>query len=239
MAYEDWSDKLPEELSFSFMQVHAGPHENFTYVIGPPDGGQAVAIDPAFELTRLFRDAEQRDLEITHALFTHAHWDHIGGIPDIIQRGVQHIAIHQAARDHPKIREAQQHDAHITTLQDGDTLNWAGEEAPIQAIHTPGHQPESTCYLIGKDDEPRILATGDCLFVNTCGRTDFPGGDTDKMFQSMEKIRNLPNPEGIFLMPGHHYADAPWKTLAQQLVANPALATGERVVFGELPFLKG
>ncbi len=227
--FKDFSADAPA-FDFYFKQVLAGPHENFHYVIGDPAGRDAVIVDPAFELQRVFAMVDEDGYRIRRALFTHGHWDHIGGIPEIAELGVEEIAIHRAAASHPKVLEFASTGGRVKILEDGDRVDAGG--VPIQALHTPGHQPESTCYLVGSPDQPEALLGGDTIFIDTCGRTDFPGGDTDAMFQSMARLRGLHRE--IVVFPGHHYADRAWESLARQVERNPALATEERAAFGAL-----
>ncbi len=229
VVFEDFTPQAPS-FDFFLAQVLAGPHENFHYVVGDPAGRRAVVIDPAFELDKVFAIAEEDGYRIDRALFTHGHWDHIGGLPDILERGVEKVGIHEAAAGHPKIAEYREAGGTVRLLSDGEVLDVGG--VPIRALHTPGHQPESTCYLVGDDGQPQALFGGDTLFIDTCGRTDFPGGDTDAMFASMARLRRLAG--DIIVFPGHHYADRAWEALAEQITKNPALATEERGAFGKL-----
>jgi glyoxylase-like metal-dependent hydrolase (beta-lactamase superfamily II) len=69
----------------------------------------------------------------------------------------------------------------------------------IGLLHTPGHTPGSQCFLVdGK------LVSGDTLFLEGCGRTDFPGSDPAAMYDSLIRLASLP-PETI-VYPGHRYS---------------------------------
>ncbi len=228
MVFQDFSHDAPD-LGFYLRQVLAGPHENFHYVVGDPETREALVIDPAFELDRVFALAQADGYRISRALFTHGHWDHIGGIPEIHRRGVAEIGIHEAAASHPKVTEFEQLGT-VHLLADGERLDIG--DVPIEILHTPGHQPESSCYLVGAAGRGQALFGGDTLFIDTCGRTDFPGGDTDAMFASMARLRALA-PE-IVVFPGHQYADRAWESLGEQVRRNPALATSARAAFGSL-----
>jgi hydroxyacylglutathione hydrolase len=233
-VFKDMTEMAPG-FPFYFLQVLAGPHDNFHYVVGDPASREAAVVDPAFGLERLFSIAARDGYRIRTALFTHAHWDHIGGVPEIFDWGVRTVCIHETARDHAKVEEAKAAGAEVRLLRDGDMMPIGA--VPVIALHTPGHQPESTCYLAGDPGGAQALFGGDTLFIDSCGRTDFPGGDTETMYASMARLRAL---EGdIIVLPGHHYAAHPSRSLAAQRTKNPALATTDRADFDALPFLRG
>jgi len=71
---------------------------------------------------------------------------------------------------------------------------------PITLVHTPGHTPGSQCFLV----DGKLLA-GDTLFLDGCGRTDFPGSDPAAMYDSlMHRLARVP--DDTFLYPGHFYS---------------------------------
>ena len=63
----------------------------------------------------------------------------------------------------------------------------------IELLHTPGHTPGSQCFLL----DGRLVA-GDTLFLDGCGRTDFPGGDADEMYRSLQQLAALPGDPTVF-----------------------------------------
>ena len=75
-------------------------------------------------------------------------------------------------------------------------------DIPIELLHTPGHTPGSQCFLV----DNRLVA-GDTLFLEGCGRTDFPGGNVDDMFRSLQALAALPGDPTVF--PGHWYSAEP------------------------------
>jgi glyoxylase-like metal-dependent hydrolase (beta-lactamase superfamily II) len=78
----------------------------------------------------------------------------------------------------------------------------------IELLHTPGHTPGSQCFLL----DGRLVA-GDTLFLDGCGRTDFPGGDTDEMYRSLQRLAALAGDPTVF--PGHWYSAEPSASLSE------------------------
>jgi glyoxylase-like metal-dependent hydrolase (beta-lactamase superfamily II) len=97
----------------------------------------------------------------------------------------------------------------------GDKVDVGGLE--IQLMHTPGHTPGSQCFLVGN----RVVS-GDTLFIDACGRVDFPGGNPEQMYHSLtQKLMALP--DEMILFPGHNYAPLKHATMAEQKKTNPYL----------------
>jgi hydroxyacylglutathione hydrolase len=95
----------------------------------------------------------------------------------------------------------------LATHTSGDTVMVG--EIPITLIHTPGHTPGSQCFLVdGK------LVSGDTLFLDGCGRTDLPGGDSAQLYESLtQKLAKVP--DDAVLYPGHLYSEKPSATMAE------------------------
>ena len=88
----------------------------------------------------------------------------------------------------------------LTTHSHGDVVDVG--DIPIELLHTPGHTPGSQCFLL----DGRLVA-GDTWFLDGCGRTDFPGGDVDEMFRSLQQLAALEGDPTVF--PGHWYSAEP------------------------------
>lgn len=72
----------------------------------------------------------------------------------------------------------------------------------IKLLHTPGHTPGSQCFLVSDQ-----LLTGDTLFLQGCGRTDFPGGDARQLYDSLTQVL-MKIPDHTTVLPGHNYSGA-------------------------------
>jgi hydroxyacylglutathione hydrolase len=136
-------------------------------------------------------------------LITHAHPDHFESAP-IINKGKAKIAIYNNNEGYGKLAHSpmgklmglKQIDIKPDTLlNDGDTLDLG--DISLQVIHTPGHSPESMCLYW---PESKVLFTGDVIFMVSVGRTDFPGGNTKLLKESIDKISEL---DIEYLLPGH------------------------------------
>jgi hydroxyacylglutathione hydrolase len=189
---------------------------NFTYVVGDRASGQAVLVDPAYRPSELLELAAADGVTIVGVIATHFHADHIGGnlMGSLFIPGVKEllelidVPIHVQAAEVPRIVKSTGLDAGVLTPHDDGDVVSVGQVA-ITAIATPGHTPGSQCLFV----EDRLLS-GDTLFIDGCGRTDFPGGDPSEMFRTLHDRLAFISDETV-LFPGHLYS------------AEPSLAMGE------------
>ena len=179
---------------------------NFCYLIGDREKGQAVVVDPAYDVDDICAIAAEDDMEITGVLATHYHADHMGGnIFGNHLPGVRELLEKVDVPVHIQAPEAEF--VHKTTGLTGDELVLHNDrdivmagEIPIELIHTPGHTPGSQCFMVDGH-----LVAGDTLFIDGCGRTDLPGGDMNLLMESLHK-RLGEIPDEAVLFPGHLYS---------------------------------
>ncbi|GGI98305.1 MBL fold metallo-hydrolase [Halobellus salinus] len=163
--------------------------------------GEAAVIDPLRAFTdRYLDDAAELGVDLRYALDTHIHADHISGIRDLDEAGVEGV-IPEAAADRG-ITYADD----LTVAADGDSVQVG--DATIDVVHTPGHTTGMTSYLI--DDS--LLATGDGLFVESVARPDLEEGDEGapdaaRMLYDTLQERVLTLPDNT-LIGGAHFSDA-------------------------------
>ena len=165
------------------------------------DDGEAAVIDPLRAFTdRYLDDADELGVDLRYALDTHIHADHISGIRDLDDAGVEGI-IPEAAVD-----RGVTYADDLTTAADGDSVQVG--DATIDVVHTPGHTTGMTSYLV--DDS--LLATGDGLFVESVARPDLEEGDEGApdaarmLYESLqERVLTLPDDT---LIGGAHFSDA-------------------------------
>ncbi|WP_123538574.1 MBL fold metallo-hydrolase [Halosimplex salinum] len=165
------------------------------------DDGEAAIVDPLRAFTdRYLSDAADLGVDLEYALDTHVHADHISGVRDLDEEGVEGV-IPAAAVDRG-VTYADE----LTTAEDGDTFQVGN--ATIEVVYTPGHTTGMTSYLV--DDS--LLATGDGLFVESVARPDLEEGDEGApdaarmLYESLqERVLALPDDT---LVGGAHYSDA-------------------------------
>jgi hydroxyacylglutathione hydrolase len=203
-----------------FKQIEMGPMQNFVYLIGSMETRKVAVVDGAWEIETILRVAANDDVEITHALVTHTHPDHVGGrfagieiegVTELLSQCKAKIVVHKTEAEHLNALSP----SDIIKAESGDKIDVGGVE--IQLLHTPGHTPGSQCFLF----DHRIVS-GDTLFIGSCGRVDLPGSNPEQMYYSLtQKLMALP--DETLLFPGHNYAAQSQATLGEQKKTNPYL----------------
>lgn len=195
-----------------FKQLKVGEYGNFSYVLGCEKTGKGCVIDPGWRPDLILKETEKNNIEIVYILNTHYHHDHTNADLEIKEKTGAKIVLH---KEDARYLENNLGVSPDIKAEDGQVFNVGDLE--ICLIHTPGHTPGSSCYLVeGK------LFTGDTLFQIKCGRTDFRGGNTGQMFESMTKLRKMD--DELLVYPGHDYGGPRFKTLGELKMTNPALA---------------
>jgi glyoxylase-like metal-dependent hydrolase (beta-lactamase superfamily II) len=198
-----------------------GQMANYVYAIGDRTTGEAVLVDPCYAVGELLALAQGDGMKVTGALATHYHQDHVGG--DLFGHqleGVRELLaqcpckVHVQRAEVPWVKRVTGcSDTDLAPHDSGDVLQVG--EVPITLIHTPGHTPGSQCFLVAN----RLVA-GDTLFLQGCGRTDFPGGDARQLYLSLtQKLAKVP--DSAVLYPGHAYDPRPSATLGETRAQNP------------------
>ncbi|WP_131746910.1 MBL fold metallo-hydrolase [Frankia sp. Cppng1_Ct_nod] len=208
---------------------------NFTYLIGDRETREAVVVDPAYAVDDLLAVLAADDIRLTGVLVTHHHPDHVGGemfgfalpgLRELLAR--TQVPVHVNRAEAEWVRRVTGVSATDLVSHDHDDVLDVGT-VPIRLLHTPGHTPGSQCFLV---DGERLVA-GDTLFLEGCGRTDFPGGDPDAMYASLRQLAALPDDPVVY--PGHLYSPQPSAPLSEvrrdNMVFRPRSVEQWRAVF--------
>jgi hydroxyacylglutathione hydrolase len=167
-----------------------------SYLVADRDAGVAAVIDPQWDIEPYGRLARLHGVRIEHVLETHNHADHVSGHGRLARTTGATVHIHELAEaEYP-------HEA----FGDGWVLELG--EVRIEALHTPGHRPEHTAFLLsdaGRGEAPSALLSGDSLFVGDVARPDLavePREGAAAMFRSLHE-RLLALGDEVEVWPGH------------------------------------
>ena len=172
-----------------------------TYFLVNEQTKNAVVIDSGESYKTIKKTQTDLGIKITALLLTHAHFDHAGNAKQLQDDGVK---VYVSKLDAPKLknslnlasdfgRKFDVLDADYT-FSDGEEL--VIEDIKIKVIATPGHTDGSVTFMV--DD---MLFTGDTLFLESVGRTDFPTGDREQLINSVKKLFSLSGDYKVY--PGH------------------------------------
>ncbi len=174
---------------------------------------EAIIIDPGLEsLTeaqQIFDHIIMNSLKAKLILNTHGHEDHISGNGLIQAKYNVPIYIHKL--DSSVLEDLQKGNYPAPVLlEEGSQISFGDQT--LKVLHTPGHTPGSICLK-----SERLIFTGDTLFAEGIGRTDFPGGSNRDMQQSLKRLAHLP--DNLLIYPGH----GPTSIMGEEKRVNPFL----------------
>lgn len=175
--------------------IVVGPLQVNCFVISDEISKDAIVVDPGDEPEIILDYIADAGLSIAYIVCTHGHFDHVGAVPELKNETDAPVLIHSdeieiygAAKDMAAFwgYELEPLPDPDVLLNEGDVLK-AGNLS-FEVIHTPGHSPGGLCLYI-----PGLVITGDTLFAGSVGRTDFYGGDINKLKMSFRKLMSLPD----------------------------------------------
>ncbi|MFD8533262.1 rhodanese-like domain-containing protein [Streptosporangium canum] len=195
--------------------------------------GRGVLVDPQRDIDRFMAKAAERDVELRFVLETHLHNDYVsGGEQAALATGAQLVLPAAAAAAYPHTPAF-----HMEDIPGGRGLS-------IRPIHTPGHTPEHTSYLVLVDGEPVAVFSGGSLLVSSAGRPDLLGPERARTLArlqhgSLHRLAGLPG--GVELLPTHGEgsfctstgAGRYTSTIAEEVAGNPLLAIGDAEDFAD------
>ena len=182
-------------------QIPVGPMQNFSYIVEDTSTHDAVIIDPSWDLEKLVKIINERNLKVKYIINTHWHDDHTRGNEELSKQLDVKIIQHEASDLKNDL-----------TVTDGDSIQFGS--SLLVVYHTPGHSKDSIC-LVGDGK----IFSGDTLFVGNCGRIDLPGGSARELYHSLsDVIVNLS--DDLVLYPGHDYGSSPTSTIGSEKRTN-------------------
>lgn len=203
-----------------FETVVVGPLMVNCYLLGCERTGEGVVIDPGDDSDQILAAVSRHGLKILNVVNTHGHFDHTGGNNAIMAATGAGLLIHEL--DAPMLSRAVDTAARFGLhaenspqptgfLTDGELVSFG--EHTLTVFHTPGHTLGG-CSLFMEG----MVFTGDTLFENAVGRTDFPGGSSAALGKSIrERLLVLPDETRVY--PGH----GPATTIGRERTHNPYL----------------
>ena len=179
----------------------SGPLNVNTYFLVNEDTGEAIVIDGGENYKLVKQTEKDYGFKIKAVLLTHAHFDHAGNAARLQKDGA---IIYVGTKDADKLLNGgtlsedfgRKFDSFTPdhTVDDGDVISACGID--VKVIATPGHTDGSLTFSVGD-----MLFTGDTLFFESVGRTDFPTGDREELIKSVKKLFALSGDYRVF--PGH------------------------------------
>ena len=163
-----------------------GPFENNVFVVRDKGSGAALIVDAANEHDLLLEVS--RATGVRRVLTTHGHWDHIQAVTALRDAGIE-VGVASA--------DAEMLPSYDFTIPDDDVLTLG--DLRLRAVHTPGHTPGSTCFLL--EGHP-VLFSGDTLFPGGPGNTKFENASFDQIITSIDRRLFTLDPD-ILVLPGH------------------------------------
>lgn len=179
----------------------SGMCETNSYILQDEDKN-CVIFDPEGSSTQYINYINEHGLKPVCIMLTHAHFDHIGAMESLRKEYAIPVLLGELEE---KILSDPNYN--LTNMvgygktYKADRCLADGEEVEVgkmkfKTIFTPGHTSGSVCYLCDN-----IMISGDTLFMDSCGRTDFPSGDWGDMDKSLKKLKDLDGDYKVY--PGH------------------------------------
>ena len=170
-----------------------GAYQTNCYLVWGEDSPNCVVIDPGYEPDTVLSEAKKLGKEIAAILLTHGHFDHVGGVKELVAE--TDCPVYLCADDLSMPQQLTAGPLYYTnTYGEGDFVEAAG--LSFKVLHTSGHTPGSVCLMC-----ENVIFSGDTLFWGSCGRTDLPGGSWATIRVSLKRLADLKGDYEVY--PGH------------------------------------
>lgn len=178
-----------------------------TYLVIDENTKKGFIVDPGGFDKKLCSVVEQSGISLEYIILTHGHVDHIGGVEDYRKKFPQ-IKVIAAKAELEMLKNPDFNMSSMMgmspvslvpdiTVVEGDCISVG--DIDIRFVMTPGHSPGGMCIIIDKE---KVVFSGDTLFAQSIGRTDFPGCSFEKLINSIkEKLFILDDDTVVY--PGH------------------------------------
>ncbi len=186
--------------------MEIGPIMTNCYLLLNDDDEKVIIVDPGGEASAVIHRLEQYPKYTPVAiLLTHGHFDHILGVEELRKKYNIPVYAHEDEKETlhtPEFNMGSDMGEGLCIdadhyVRDGEELELGGFK--IKCLHTPGHTPGGVCFYLA---EEKIVFSGDSLFNQSIGRTDFPNGSASQLVRSVaDKLFTLP--DDVKVLPGH------------------------------------
>lgn len=207
-------------LDLTIKQIKVG-YDNFTYIIYDQVNKKATIVDPGFDSSKTLSFILSNNLDLEYIILTHYHSDHTSSSKKIINEYPNSKVI-TSKLDSSKLC------LKIEKFVDDKSKLSLGN-ITLDFLLTPGHTPGSICIIV----DNKAILTGDTLFIGDCGRADLPGGSVSDLFNSIQRIKKLP--DSLIVYPGHDYGSIPFDSLKNQKKTNKTLIAKTLNDFSKIP----
>ena len=203
-----------------FEILPVGPLSANCFILGCEESREGVVVDPGGDPERIMAAIERLALLIRYVLNTHGHFDHVGGNTGLLENTGAKLMVHEkdvyllskAMTVAARYGVAGKNSPEPHSFLEDEMLITFGNHR-IRVLHTPGHTPGGCCLYLADED---VLISGDTLFADGVGRTDFPGSSHEQLIDSIrKKLLTLPDETKVY--PGH----GPSTTIGREKRNNP------------------
>jgi hydroxyacylglutathione hydrolase len=201
-------------------QIKLGPMQVNCYILADSHTRRAIIIDPGDEYEKVADLLAKKNLKAAFIVNTHGHIDHIRAENEF------KLPVYAYKDEVPMLKDAKLNlseflqlpftvKAQVKALEDNQEISL--DSLRLKVMHTPGHTPGGISLLLLQPKE-KVVFTGDTLFYESIGRTDFPGASEKTLINSIRE-RLLKLSDDTVVYPGH----GPQTTIGREKKNNPFL----------------